>query len=73
MKPIVGVIGLGIMGSAMATVPTVTWPCVHSTMAKAPVPATSQALSRISVTVNQVLSRSASWKRPVCWSTASRT
>ena len=45
-------------GSAIATVPTSTLPCVHSQIASAPVAVTSMALSSDSRNENSVLSRS---------------
>ena len=45
-------------GSAIATVPTSTLPCVHSTSASAPVPVTIMALSDDRQKPNSVLSRS---------------
>ncbi len=60
-------------GSAIATVPTVTCPRVHSTKASAPVLVTMRAFSNDRQRPNRVLSRSEEWNRPVCWSSASRT
>ncbi len=62
-----------VIGKAIATVPTVTLPRCQSTMAKAPVAVISRALSTVSVNANMVFRRSEAWKRPVCWSMASRT
>ena len=45
-------------GSAIATVPTSTLPCVHSTSASPPVPVTIMALSVDRQKLNSVLSRS---------------
>jgi hypothetical protein len=45
-------------GSAIATVPTSTLPCVHNTSASAPVPVTIVALSADRQKPNSVLSRS---------------
>ena len=62
-----------VIGSAMATVPTPTWPRRQSTMAKAPVDGDQQRVEQRQREREQRVEPQRSWKRPVCWSTASRT
>ena len=62
-----------VSGSAMATTPTGICPLVQSQTAATPVPTTMEALSRVKVRLNRVISRSWRRKVTVCSSTAART